>query len=64
MIFYNLGEKIFTPWFQISDACSSNCSFVSGDASVGFSFIALFFLTKNKNFYWFAIVFRNFFGNN
>ena len=34
----------------ISDGCNSNCSFVSGDASVGFSLIALYFLTKNKIF--------------
>jgi lipid A 4'-phosphatase len=49
------GNENFTPWFKISDTCSSNCSFVSGDASVGFALIGLFFLTKNKNFYWLAL---------
>ena len=36
------GNQIFTPWYQISDSCITNCSFVSGDASVGFSLIAFF----------------------
>ena len=49
------GKEEFTPWFKITDACLTNCSFVSGDASVGFSLIILFFLTKNKNFYWLAL---------
>ena len=49
------GQEVFTPWFKISEGCNSNCSFVSGDASVGFSIIGLFFLTNNKNFLWLAI---------
>jgi len=49
------GKESYTPWFKVSDACSSNCSFVSGDASVGFALVGLFFLTKNKNFYWLAL---------
>ena len=49
------GKDNFTPWFQISDSCLINCSFVSGDASVGFSLIALFFLTRNIFFFWFAL---------
>ena len=51
------GKENFTPWFQISDTCNTNCSFVSGDASVGFSVIALFFITKNKIFLWLAMLF-------
>ena len=27
------GEKMFTPFYEISDQCASNCSFVSGEAS-------------------------------
>jgi lipid A 4'-phosphatase len=50
------GKENFTPWFQISDACNTNCSFVSGDASVGFSIIVLFFITKNKIFLWLAML--------
>ena len=36
------GEENFSAWFQYSDACSTNCSFVSGDASVGFSLIVIY----------------------
>lgn len=35
------GERTFSPPLVISDQCSRNCSFVSGDASVGF-FLAAF----------------------
>lgn len=35
------GNKKFTPAFIISDQCNKNCSFVSGDPSVGFYFLAL-----------------------
>jgi len=51
------GKENFTPWFQISDACASNCSFVSGDAAVGFSLIALYFLTKRIVFFWSSLFF-------
>ena len=51
------GKETFTPWFHFSDACNTNCSFVSGDASVGFSIIALFFITKIKMFFWMALCF-------
>ena len=40
------GEESFTPWYKISDSCASNCSFVSGDASVGFLLIVFYFITK------------------
>ena len=48
---------MFTPWYQISDACNTNCSFVSGDAAVGFSLIVLFFITKNILFFWTSLIF-------
>ena len=40
------GKESFSPWFEISNACETNCSFVSGDASVGFSIIILYLITK------------------
>ena len=40
------GNDNFSAWFQYSDACNANCSFVSGDASVGFALIAMYFITK------------------
>jgi len=44
------GSESFSPWYKISDSCISNCSFVSGDSSVGFLLIIFYFLT-NKNIY-------------
>src|SRR5262249_21775368 len=35
------GTKLFTPAFEISHQCTSNCSFSSGDAAGGFFAIAL-----------------------
>jgi lipid A 4'-phosphatase len=35
------GSAEFSPAFAISDQCNVNCSFVSGDPSVGFYFLAL-----------------------
>ena len=49
------GSGVFTPWYKISDSCNSNCSFVSGDSSVGFSLIILFFITNNKVYFWMAL---------
>ena len=51
------GKENFTPWYQVSDACTNNCSFVSGDAAVGFSLIALYFLTKKIAFFWLSLFF-------
>ena len=44
------GKESFSPWFEISNVCETNCSFVSGDASVGFSLIILYLITKKNNF--------------
>ena len=51
------GKESFTPWYQISDTCNINCSFVSGDAAVGFSLIVLYFLIKKEMFFWLSIFF-------
>lgn len=37
------GTKQFTPAFVMTDQCERNCSFVSGDPSVGFYLVALAF---------------------
>lgn len=42
------GNAKFTPAFVITDQCATNCSFVSGHASVGFMFYALAFLFTGK----------------
>ena len=56
-IFQLGGKENFSPWYQISNACDTNCSFVSGDAGVGFSLIAIYFLTKKEIFFWLSIFF-------
>ncbi len=50
------GKDDFSAWFQYSDACNANCSFVSGDASVGFSLIVLYLITKNRLFFWLSLL--------
>ncbi len=40
------GNDVFSPWYKFGGGCISNCSFVSGDASVGFALILFYFITK------------------
>lgn len=56
------GDKEFTSWVQHSSACSDNCSFVSGDASVGFFIASFYYITNNKKFLYASIVCGLFFG--
>ena len=51
------GTNLFSPWYQISKQCSLNCSFVSGDAAVGFSLIVFYFLIKKEIYLWLALFF-------
>ena len=51
------GNDDFSSWYQISDACTSNCSFVSGDAAVGFSLIALYLVSNNLKYVYLSIIF-------
>jgi len=39
------GDFMFTPPLMITDQCETNCSFVSGDASLAFTMIAFAFVT-------------------
>ena len=50
------GKETFSPWFEITNACETNCSFVSGDASVGFSIIILYLITKKIIFLYVSVV--------
>ena len=56
------GDKIFTPWTYYSTQCLDNCSFVSGDASVGFFIVCYYYITKNNKFFYFSIVAGMFIG--
>ena len=51
------GKDDFSSWYQISDACTSNCSFVSGDSAVGFSLIALYLVSNNLKYVYLSIIF-------
>ena len=51
------GNEVFTPWFKFGEACSSNCSFVSGDSSVGFMLIVFYFITKKNIYCYLSLVF-------
>lgn len=42
------GEAEFSPPLLLSDQCGSNCSFVSGDASLAFAFVALTFVVPKR----------------
>ena len=50
------GKESFSPWYEITNVCESNCSFVSGDASVGFSIIFLYLITKKIFFFYASVV--------
>ena len=51
------GKENFTPWYTLSKSCETNCSFVSGDASVGFAVVILYLITKKKFFLYLSLVF-------
>ena len=50
------GNDVFTPWYKFGDTCVSNCSFVSGDASVGFALILFYFITKKITYLYLSVV--------
>ena len=49
------GKEPFSAWYEFSNSCVNNCSFVSGDASVGFSIIILYLVTKNLMYLYLSI---------
>lgn len=59
------GEKTFTPPLVIADQCERNCSFVSGEASYGFAYVALAFLVAlrwRRRVFWAAVGFGSIVG--
>lgn len=42
------GDRHFTPAFVIADQCRKNCSFVSGHAAMGFFFLALAWVLRDR----------------
>ena len=61
-ISYFDGVYNFTPWYKISNTCASNCSFVSGDSSVGFLLIIFYFLTKKNTYLYLGLIFGSVLG--
>lgn len=56
------GGDNFSPWYVVSEACTSNCSFVSGDSAVGFSLILLYFVSKNLIYLFLSVCLGLLFG--
>jgi lipid A 4'-phosphatase len=61
-IFQFGGSDMFTPWYIVGENCISNCSFVSGDASVGFFLILFYFITKKIIYCYLALFFGTIIG--
>ncbi len=61
-VLYFDGFHDFNPWYKISDACSSNCSFVSGDSSVGFLLIVFYFITKKNAYLYLGLILGSLLG--
>ncbi len=49
------GREEFSPWYMISNSCESNCSFISGDASVGFFLVVFYFITRQSFFLYLGV---------
>lgn len=49
------GAKAFTPALLMADQCNTNCSFVSGHASMGFYLIALAWVFRDRRWLWAGI---------
>lgn len=49
------GAARFTPPFLFTDQCRSNCSFVSGHAALGFYFLALAWVFRDRRWLWFGL---------
>ncbi len=45
------GEKAFSKAYIISDQCDKNCSFVSGHAAIGYSFLVLGFIFRFRRWF-------------
>ena len=55
-IFQFGGADVFSPWYKFGETCVSNCSFVSGDASVGFALVLFYFITKRNAYVYLSVV--------
>lgn len=51
------GSQKFTPAWVVSDQCIRNCSFTSGHAAAGFSFVVAHFVAASRIWIWIGIIF-------
>lgn len=56
------GEATFAPAFQYSGACEHNCSFSSGHAALGYSFIALAWIFPSRALFFGAFALGSYVG--
>jgi len=42
------GDKVFTPYYQFSNQCEKNCSFISGHAAAAFFFMAFGYVMRSR----------------
>jgi len=42
------GDREFTPAFSVANQCRGNCSFVSGDAAMGYFLLAFLFIARKR----------------
>jgi len=45
------GDKQFTPYYQFTDQCEKNCSFISGHAAAAFFFIAFGYVMRSRKIF-------------
>jgi len=45
------GNKQFTPYYQFTDQCEKNCSFISGHAAAAFFFIAFGYVMRSRKIF-------------
>ncbi len=51
------GKAEFTPFYEVSDECSKNCSFISGHVGASIFFIAFAFLYRSRKIFYIALGF-------
>ncbi len=42
------GDKAFTPYYKVTGACKTNCSFISGHAAAAFFFMAFGYVMRSR----------------
>ena len=51
------GDKAFTPYYKLTGACQTNCSFVSGHAAAAFFFMAFGYVYRSRKLFFLGLAF-------